>query len=439
MKIPIKKKTDVLILGGGISGLALAGGLKGDWLLAERESELGGLCRSVKNGKFIFDYSGHLLHFRRPEIKRWIRNLYRGELLAHRRQAVIRWRRRQVPYPFQAHLGALSPKAAAACWRDYQRAPGLKYGPAIDFRSFIKGNFGEAMGREFFYPYNKKLLRTELGRLASDWVGPFLPRPSEQQVRRGMQGEAVEGLGYNPNFYYPSKGGIGSLPRLLAKRLPASRLLRNWDIAEIFPEEKRALTVDGREISYQRLVSTLPLKELAERCSPLPQAVRRAAGRLRYVGVQCANLGLQGKRSEGRHWIYLPGGKSPYYRLGFQSAFSPGLAPAGGSSIYLERSYLPGRRPEAGAAKRQAADFLCRAGYLEGKREIIELGLVDIPCAYVVYDLARQKAVNTLRRFLGEREIHLLGRYGAWEYSAMEDALCAGKRLAEVLSKRSGQ
>ncbi len=431
-----RKKTDVLILGGGIAGLSLAASLRCDWLLAERERQVGGLCRSVKIGRFLFDYTGHLLHFRRPEMLRRVKKLFAGDLPARHRQAFIRWRTRQIPYPFQAHLGALSPKTAAACWRDYQRAPGGTFGATISFHRFIRENFGVAMGRHFFYPYNRKLLRIAPERLASDWVGPFLPRPSAVQVRRGLRGDELEGLGYNPLFYYPPSGGIGALPRLLAAGLERRRILRGWEIAAIYPQEKRAVTRDGREVKYRRLVSTLPLPELLLKLSPLPEGVRQAARRLRYVGVLCASLGLRCDNSEGRSWIYLPGGRSPFYRLGFQNTFSSSVAPRGGGSLYLERTYRPGQKPGSKTARREALSFLRQAGYLGEKERVEQLALLDIPYAYVVYDLARQASMQVIREYTRREEIRLLGRYGAWEYSAMEDALYEGGELGEKLNKK---
>ncbi len=429
-----REKTDILILGGGISGLALAGSLRADWLLVERQKEMGGLCRSFKLGPFLFDYTGHLLHFRRAGMKEWLKRLYGGGLGAHSRNAFISWRGRQVPYPFQAHLGALGEASAAACWRDYQRARGCPYGPGISFKRFIRGNFGEAMGRRFFYPYNRKLLRIGMDDLASDWVGPFLPRPSKGQVRRGVRGEAVAGLGYNPSFYYPRRGGIGSLPRLLERRLDESRVRAGWDVAAVYPLERRVVCRDGREVKYKRLVSTIPLPDLLKKIRPLPAGVSRAGGKLRHVGVLCATIGLHTDISEGRHWIYLPGGRGPFYRLGFQNTFSPFLAPRRKGSIYLERTYRPGRKPPAATVLKQAIAFLQAAGYIEGRGEIEVAAAVDIPYAYVVHDLGRHAALGAVRRYLRQVGITPLGRYAAWEYSAMEDALYGAQQLGSLLN-----
>ena len=59
----------IVIMGGGLAGLATALQLgETEHVILEREGEPGGLCRSRRIGDFIFDYTGHLLHLRDPEI-----------------------------------------------------------------------------------------------------------------------------------------------------------------------------------------------------------------------------------------------------------------------------------------------------------------------------------------------------------------------------------
>ena len=58
---------------------------------------------------------------------------------------------------------------------------------------------------------------------------------------------------------------------------------------------------------------------------------------------------------------------------------------------------------------------------------------LDIPCAYVIYDRNYRKSVEELRGFARENDIYTIGRYGAWEYSGMEDAIWQGKQVADEI------
>ena len=63
-------KVKYLILGAGISGLSLAKKLKKDYLLIEKEPTVGGYCRTIKKGDYIWDFAGHFYHFKSETMKK---------------------------------------------------------------------------------------------------------------------------------------------------------------------------------------------------------------------------------------------------------------------------------------------------------------------------------------------------------------------------------
>ena len=67
-----------VVVGGGLAGLACARELGEGCLLIEAEDRLGGLCRTDIVQGFSFDWTGHWLHARDPEMRaliaeRWLR------------------------------------------------------------------------------------------------------------------------------------------------------------------------------------------------------------------------------------------------------------------------------------------------------------------------------------------------------------------------------
>ena len=71
------ESTKTLILGAGLTGLAAAYFLKKprERIVCEKNERPGGLCDSYTKDGFTFDMTGHLLHFRRPELKRLAKRL----------------------------------------------------------------------------------------------------------------------------------------------------------------------------------------------------------------------------------------------------------------------------------------------------------------------------------------------------------------------------
>jgi phytoene dehydrogenase-like protein len=69
-----------LIVGAGVSGLATAAALgEENHLVIEADREIGGYCKTVIRDGFVWDYSGHLLHFKHPEIEAWLRARMPGQ------------------------------------------------------------------------------------------------------------------------------------------------------------------------------------------------------------------------------------------------------------------------------------------------------------------------------------------------------------------------
>src|ERR1700683_2255661 len=79
-----------LVVGAGISGLAACAFSKErDYLVLERDLEIGGYCqtvkkagvtcKTVKQAGFTWDYSGHFFHFKHPEIEAWLRERMTGQ------------------------------------------------------------------------------------------------------------------------------------------------------------------------------------------------------------------------------------------------------------------------------------------------------------------------------------------------------------------------
>ena len=64
---------------------------------------------------------------------------------------------------------------------------------------------------------------------------------------------------------------------------------------------------------------------------------------------------------------------------------------------------------------------------------ILAANEVDMPYAYVVYDHARAKNVETIKSWLAMHDIILAGRYSEWEYYNSDHAFIAGRKAADTV------
>ena len=429
----------MLIIGGGLAGLSTARHLGEEAVLLEAAGEVGGLCRSTRRDGYTFDVSGHLLHFRRPVIRRLVGSLLPRQLRRHRRRAFVSFRGRLVSFPFQAHIYQLPPRIRRECLEGFLEADDRKgwsgLTPPEDFGSWLRYHFGAGIARHFLEPYNRKMWQVPLRELETQWAEWAVPVPTVEQVRLAAEGGPDPALGYNPVFYYPRQGGIGTLARALAREVPGLHLRSK--VVQIDLKRRRVTTREGRTFYFEHLVSTAPLPELLRMMRGLPAAFLEAGERLSYRSVCVFNVGLSRPGPPGRHWIYFPGRGVPFYRVGFASNFFPAGTPSGCQSLYVEVSRRPGSEVGCRRLWGEVRAGLEKAGLMEKGEEPGVLDVIHIPYAYVLYDHRRAKVLPPLLRELESRGVSSIGRYGAWEYSSMEDALFQGRETARRLRRRS--
>jgi protoporphyrinogen oxidase len=428
----------VLVIGGGLAGLSAAWHLGKDAVLLEGTAEVGGLCRSYERDGYVFDMSGHLLHFRRPVISRFVRSLVPRLLVRHCRRAYVHFRGRLIDYPFQAHLFQLPEKVRQECLEGFLQAQDRREWsdeivPA-DFAGWIRHSFGPGIARHFMEPYNRKLWQVPLTQLTAEWASWAVPVPTADEIRAAAEDPGEQSFGYNPVFFYPRKGGIGSLARAMADGVV--RLHLEEKAVEIDLARRRVTTAQGRKFPFEHLVSTVPLPLLLRMIKGISPSVAEAGEKLRCVPVCIFNVGLSRPGPAEPHWIYFPGKSFPFYRVGFTHNFAPSSAPEGCQSLYVEVSRRPDAKEGCRSLWPSVQEGLVRAGIMKKGEKPSVLDVIHVPYAYVLYDRHRATVIRAIRGILRQSGVYPIGRYGAWEYSAMEDAIFQGRESARRLRRR---
>lgn len=433
----------IVVLGAGLAGLSAAYHLQDshDVLVLEREDRPGGLCRSVFKDGFTFDLTGHLLHLRRPEIRRLVEDLIPADrFMRIDRRAFIHSHGVMTPYPFQVNTHGLPAEVVAECLTGFVTAMlagavAPEEVPRLSFREWVVRTFGPGIARHFMIPYNEKLWLTDLDEVTCDWVSWSIPRPSLEEVIEGAVGISRKAFGYNPSFLYPREGGIQVLPSALAERV--RRVRCGAEVVSVDAPRRTVVTSDGAEHPYDRLISTLPLPKLVSITKGLTSWADDAVRRLRHVAVINMNLGIDRVAHTDKHWVYFPGKEFVFYRVGFPASFTSAAAPAGCSSLYVEMAARPGEPWDEEQLFEQARDGLVRAGLLGKTDRIVTRATFYIDPAYVIYDEHRREVLPKLIEELGSWGIHSVGRYGGWYYNSMEDSLSDGRALAlQILASR---
>jgi len=424
----------VVVIGAGLAGVSAAYHLQEySPILFERESSIGGLCRSFNQDGFTFDCTGHLIHLKNAYVKELVARLLPDAFNSHERLAAIYSQSTMTPYPFQANTFGLPAEVVKECvvgFVETLQAP--PNGGPKNFHEWVLKTFGSGIAKHFMLPYNEKFWKQDLSTITADWVSWSIPKPSLDEVVNGALGLTNKGMGYNPRFIYPKTGGIECLPLALAR--PVRRVHLNETLESIDPKRKVVRMASGREEPYDSLITTLPLPETFRLLKDTPETLRYAASLLRAIGVFNINIGIDRPNVSDQHWIYYPEGQYIFSRVGFPMNFSTAVAPAGTSSMYIEITYQPGQKPNPEEAYARSIADLQRCGILRESDRILTRLDLDIKTAYIVFDEHRQTHLQSLIGYLESRDIHTAGRYGQWDYYSMEDSIRSGKTIAEKVA-----
>lgn len=433
----------VVLIGAGLTNLSVAYHLEqvgfSDYKMFEKEDSVGGLCRSLYQDGFTFDYTGHLLHASDDYFTLFLQTIMdMSEFVSINRRSYIYSHKVYTHYPFQVNLFGLPVDVIAECIEGYVQRPTFKK-KNMSFYEWALQQFGAGIVKHFFAGYQEKIFAYDSKKIASSWTGRFVPPTSLDVIIKGaLQQPQNQAIGYNASFLYPKKGGINFWVSRLAKKIQQP-VATGYCVDSIDIANNIITFTNGDFERYETLVSTLPLPVLLGLIKETASLAlnKQAQKKLLCSSVLNINLGLKKADLTDKHWIYLPEKNFLPYRVGFYHNFSSEMAPVGCSSLYAEVAY----QHTASFNKQEAVTTTVKQ--LQqllnfNDAEIVTRKTVDIAHAYVIYDFWRERNIEKIHERLRSYNIHSVGRYGAWKYSSMQEAVLEGRDTAQYIIKKSG-
>ncbi len=415
------KKTKYLIIGAGMSGLAFANFIDSDdYLILEREPEIGGWCKTVKKKGFVWDFSGHFFHFKRPEIEAYLRDrMPADEVTTVVKNSQILYKDALVDFPFQKNIHQLPQDDFIECLYDvYFREEATGEFAADSFKGMLYEKFGKGISEKFLVPYNEKLYACDLEELDRDAMGRFFPYANLEEIIRNMR--RPDNVSYNATFTYPKNGAIMYV-NALASEVPDDKILLEQALSSIDLANKVATTSTGEQIEFEYIISSAPFDRLLQIAE-----LEHDPSVFTYNKVLCFNLGFDKKGPEGVHWIYLPEKKYCFYRVGFYD----NILGEDRMSMYVELGYDKDAEVDRDAMKEQVLVDLKTAGIVKDHELVADHSVVLDP-AYVHITQDSRAEFDRLSSILELRGVHSIGRYGGWTYCSIEDNIVEARDLAE--------
>ena len=419
------KTIKYLIIGAGISGLTFANYVKDDnYLILEKENEVGGYCRTIKRGDFIWDYAGHFFHFKTEEFKKlFIDNVDENDIIHKDKCTKILYKDSLIDYPFQTNIHQLEKEEFIDCLYDlFNKEEKEEYNNFLDM---LYGKFGKSIVEKFLKPYNEKLYACDLHTLDTDAMGRFFPYANIKQIINNMKKN--EDVSYNNKFLYP-KNGAGSFIKILYNKFDKNKVLLNSTITSIDMENKIVETNNGQTYKFEYLINTAPLNHFLELLKNNEFADLK--NELSYNQVLVFNLGFNKKsKFTKEHWMYIPNKNTNYYRIGFYD----NILDSDKLSMYIEIGFDKNAKIDIDKQLQLTLENLLKDGIIDNETKLEEYVSIIMNPAYVHINGDTDKKVTNLKQEISKKNMYTIGRYGAWTYCSMEDSMIEAKKLAESL------
>lgn len=417
----------VVVLGAGVSGIAAAYRLEErgtETTVYEAASNWGGLCGSFAVNGFRFDTFAHISFD--SDTYEWFENQTAHNTFASK--ALNYDRGRWLRHPLQEHLYDLPVEERVEIiesfvMRHEDDAERSNYG------QWLRAAYGDVFAERYPYRYTNKYWTVEPEDLETKWISGRVQKLTLERMLRGAMDGSLEAVHYSKMANYPKKGGFQAFLAPMAERV---NVRAGKCAVSIDPIRREIFFSDGDAISYDRLISTIPLPNLCAILRGAPKTIRQAAAALHYTSGVTVSVGLSKKSVSPAAWFYVYDHDLLPSRISSPSWFSADNTPEGCGSLQAEVYYstFSPRGMTLPEVERQCIRDMVRMGLFE-ENEVLLTDVREYPYANIIFTKEIYEARDLIHGYLAEIGIDWAGRFGEWDYLWMGQSLKSGFSAAE--------
>ncbi len=416
-----------VILGAGIAGISAACHLKQkgeNSVIFEKDNDWGGLCGFFEIDGFRFDRFVHFTFAKDEKIAELFAKS--SPLYAHPPVSYNYWRGCWLKHPAQNNLAPLPIEEKVKIIDSFVNRPRKDAAEISDYAEWLRVQYGDYFAENFPFAYTRKYWGVEAEQLETKWVGSRLHVSPLPEVLRGAFAEQQENFYYTKFMNYPKKGGFRSIMNECRKGLD---IRLNKKAVRIDTAAKQVEFADGTVENYDNLISSLPLPEVVNMISDVPENVQNAAKQLRWTCGYQVSLGFKRPDVAKYLWFYIYDEDVPPARVYSPNLKSPDNAPEGCSSLQAEVFFANGAKiADKNEVLQQTVEKLKKiCGFNEE-----DIAVKDIrfePYANIIFTPEIYESRKTVREWLQAQGIKTIGRFGEWDYLWSHQAFESGMKV----------
>ncbi len=411
---------DYLILGAGPAGLTFANLLQKKapdltFMVLEKEDVAGGLCRSKEvDGAALDIAGGHFLDVRRPEVTRFLFEFMPSEEWnLFDRDSRIDMGTYEIGHPFEANIWQMPQEEQVQFLKSIAVA-GCNLGLPMPerFVDWVVWKLGDKIAQAYMLPYNSKMFGGELDKLGTYWLNKLPDVSFEETLLSCLNRKPYGTQPGHAQFYYPKKFGYGELWERMGRNLKG-RILYHKTVTEMNPEERTVTCRDGAVYRGETVITTIPWRTI-EKYENCEREITDSIGELKSTGTEIKyvpeNLDTQA------HWIYVPDPDTPCHRILVRHNFCTGSRGYWEETNLCRRSLKLATPPDSQAAgirnQRQSSLLMSRDRVPDTARAHSFVNEYTYP----LNTIGKPQIMDRLLKYMGQRGIYGLGRWGEHEH-----------------------
>lgn len=446
MKHKAKSKKHVVILGGGLAGLAAGYELARNGAqvtVIEKCEDVGGLARTIKVKDFSFDTGPHRWYTKSNMVNDWMLALLGDEVINVPRLTRIYFDRHFYYYPIKLvnALTGIGPIKAVRAIVDYTIArvsARLFSREMLTMEDGYVNQFGKTLYEVFFKRYSEKLWGEDCRNISIDWVGQRTRGLNILTIIKDTIFKSKNVVSLIDEFSYPKKG-VGRIADKLAEYIQESggKIYTNSEVLAINGKNNSVVSVSIRqgkttkEVSGDEFITSIPLNETVQRMQPaVPDSILKLAGKLRYRDELQVALFLRKTHITPDTWIYVHPKSIPFMRVMEMDNWSDGMSPAGTTTMVFEIACNMGdamwKKKDKEVVDLVATSFVQEFG-LVSSDDIIGGYVHRVEKEYPVYHIGYRQDVAEIKTYISRyTNLQAVGRNGTFRYNNMDHSIEMG-------------